>query len=183
MALAACCTLSRLCSKENSGVCTPTTTRPLSLYLSAHARTYGSVRSQFTQVNVQNWTRTTLPRRLSGVSAGEFSQAVAPFREGRLPSDNSVGWNIAVDCVFTQASPTPAAASAMAPPPMKRRRVPFMPRQGSRGRLAYSSSSVHPRGPPTHRPSGQRMLTLVEGVFVHHMEEASRVAEAQGLAI
>ena len=37
-------------SKGNSGVWTPTTTRPWSLYFSDHARTYGIVRSQLMQV-------------------------------------------------------------------------------------------------------------------------------------
>jgi hypothetical protein len=37
-------------SNENSGVCTPITTNPWSLYRAAHARTYGSVRSQLMQV-------------------------------------------------------------------------------------------------------------------------------------
>ena len=38
--------LSTFSSNENSGVCTPMTTSPCSLYRAAQARTYGSVRSQ-----------------------------------------------------------------------------------------------------------------------------------------
>jgi hypothetical protein len=43
-------TLSMFCSKPNSGVWTPITVRPSPWYLAAHARRYGSVRSQLTQV-------------------------------------------------------------------------------------------------------------------------------------
>src|SRR4051812_20204747 len=79
-------TLSMLCSKENSGVCAPITTRPCSAYLSAHARTYGSWRSQLTHVYVQKLTSTTLPRRPAVVSGAELSQSLAPSSCGILPS-------------------------------------------------------------------------------------------------
>src|SRR6185369_16892513 len=59
------------------------------LYLAAQARTYGSVRSQLTHVNVQKSTRTTFPRSPSAVSGGELSHAVAPRRDGKLPSIGS----------------------------------------------------------------------------------------------
>src|SRR6266849_4644895 len=71
-------TLSRSCSKSNSGVCAPITTRPCSRYLASHARRYGSVRNQLTHVYVQKSTSTTLPRRPSAVSGGELSHVVAP---------------------------------------------------------------------------------------------------------
>src|SRR2546426_12630527 len=70
-------TLSRSCSKPNSGVCAPITTRPCSRYLASQARMYGSVRNQLTHVYVQKSTSTTLPRRPSAVSGGEFSHVVA----------------------------------------------------------------------------------------------------------
>src|SRR6266849_3393453 len=70
-------TLSRSCSKSNSGVCAPITTRPCWRYLASHARRYGSVRNQLTHVYVQKSTSTTLPRRPSAVSGGEFSHVVA----------------------------------------------------------------------------------------------------------
>src|SRR4051794_25339692 len=74
--------LSRSCSYGNSGVCTPTTSRPSALYASDHARTYGSVRSQLMHVNVQNWTSTTRPRVSSSVSGSELSHAVAAPKPG-----------------------------------------------------------------------------------------------------
>ena len=76
-------TLSASRSNGNSGVCTPTTTSPSSSYFSAHARTYASVRSQLMQVYVQKSTRTTFPRRTSGVSGSELSQPAAPSNAGR----------------------------------------------------------------------------------------------------
>jgi hypothetical protein len=43
-------TLSTLCSMLNSGVCTPTTTKPCGPFVSAHARMYGSVLIQLMNV-------------------------------------------------------------------------------------------------------------------------------------
>ena len=77
---------SRSCSNGNSGEWAPITTSPSSRYFAAHAFTYGSVRSQLMQEKVQNCTTTTLPRRPSGVSGAELSQAVAPPRSGSSPS-------------------------------------------------------------------------------------------------
>src|SRR5437016_7998080 len=81
LSFAAFRTLSTCSSNENSGVCTPMTTSPCSLYRAAHARTYGTVRSQLMHVYVQKSTRTTLPCRSAAVSGGELSHAVAPTRE------------------------------------------------------------------------------------------------------
>ena len=78
-------TLSTFASNENSGVCTPMTTSPCSLYRSAHARTYGTVRSQLMQVYVQKSTRTTLPCRSAAVSGPELSHAVARPSAARSP--------------------------------------------------------------------------------------------------
>ena len=63
---AAAVTLSMSRSKPNSGVWTPMTVRPAAPYFAAQARTYGSVRSQFTHVYVQKSTRTTRPLSPSG---------------------------------------------------------------------------------------------------------------------
>src|SRR3954471_6616042 len=83
-------TLARSRSKPNSGVCTPTTESPASAYLSCQAWRYGSVRSQFTQVNVQKSTRTTRLLRPADVNGGEFSHAVARSNGGRRPSSGNV---------------------------------------------------------------------------------------------
>src|ERR1700689_1530732 len=77
-------TLPRSFSKANSGVCTPMTTRPLSLYLSAHARIYGKVRRQLIQEYVQKSTRTTFPFSSSRFNGGELSHATAPERSGSV---------------------------------------------------------------------------------------------------
>src|SRR5437667_2683680 len=79
-------TLSMSPSNPNSGVWTPITVRPSPRYLSAHARRYGSVRSQLTQVYVQKSTRTIRPRRLLGASGSELSHPVAPSKDARRPS-------------------------------------------------------------------------------------------------
>src|SRR6185312_719077 len=73
-------------SNANSGACTPITTRPWSLYLSYHARTYGSVRRQLTHEYVQKSITTTLPRRPAAVSGGELSHSTAPSSDGSVPS-------------------------------------------------------------------------------------------------
>src|SRR5579872_2909991 len=71
------------------------TTSPASRYFVAHARVYGSVRSQFTHVNVPNCTSTTLPLRLAAFSGGELIHAVA------LASDASSS-----DAIAPLASPS-----------------------------------------------------------------------------
>src|SRR4051812_8351712 len=95
-------TRSTSCSKENSGVWTPMTTRPSSRYACAHALSQGSVRSQLMQVRVQKSTRTTEPRSWAGSSGPEFSHAVAPLRDGRCtPAD--MGWLLAAPAVSAGA--------------------------------------------------------------------------------
>src|SRR5690349_14241574 len=79
-------TFSRSPSNSNSGVCTPTTASPFAAYLSAHARTYGSERSQLMHVYVPKLTRTTRPRSAAAVSGTAFNQAVAPSKPGSSPS-------------------------------------------------------------------------------------------------
>src|SRR4029078_3187266 len=81
-------------SNANSGACTPITTRPWSLYLSYHARTYGSVRRQFTHEYVQKSMTTTLPRSASPVSGGEFSHWTAPSSGGITPSTGSASFAV-----------------------------------------------------------------------------------------
>src|SRR5689334_12291313 len=103
------------CSKENSGVCTPITVNPLSRYLVSHARTYGSVRSQLTHVNVQNCTSTTFPRRFEAAIGPELSHLVPPLNDGRFPSDPSGEIPGPLDCALAQPTPRPAAASPIAP--------------------------------------------------------------------
>src|SRR5262252_1065031 len=85
MAFASRRTLSMSLSNGNSGECTPITTNPLSLYFSAQARTYGSVRSQLTHVYVQTSTRTIFPRSPAAVSGSELSHPVARLREDNSP--------------------------------------------------------------------------------------------------
>src|SRR5437016_3543872 len=90
-------TLSMSSSNVNSGVCTPMKTNPCLLYRAAHARTYGSVRSQLMQVYVQKSTRTTLPCRSAAVSGGELSQAVAPPSEAKsLALDGLNGFTVII---------------------------------------------------------------------------------------
>src|SRR5712692_8489040 len=81
--------LSSFFSNSNSGVWTPMTTKPTSLYFSAHPRTYGSVRNQLMHVYVQNWTSTTLPLRPPGANGGELSHPVAPSKDGNMLSTGS----------------------------------------------------------------------------------------------
>src|SRR5271157_2896624 len=71
-------TFAVLFSNSNSGVCTPTITRPLSRYASYQALRYGRVRTQFTQLYVQKSTTTTLPRRLSNMRGMEPPIEVCP---------------------------------------------------------------------------------------------------------
>src|SRR3954451_16577128 len=70
---------------------------------------------------------TVLPPRSAELSGAEFSHVVAPWNEGRLPSDGSAGWNSTFDCVLAQARPMPAAARATAPAPRNCRRFPLTP--------------------------------------------------------
>src|SRR4051812_50206462 len=106
---AACRTWSTFSSNENSGVCTPMTTNPCSLYRAAHARTYGSVRSQLMHVYVQNSTRTTLPCRSAAVSGGEFSQAGAPPSEAKsLALGRFYGFTLE-PCITHSLLPNPPA--------------------------------------------------------------------------
>src|SRR5581483_1813796 len=55
-------TFDSTCSNANSGVCTPTITRPRSWYAAHHAFRCGSVRRQLMHEYVQKSTSTTLPR-------------------------------------------------------------------------------------------------------------------------
>src|SRR6185436_14796006 len=88
----------------------------------AHARTYGSVRSQLMQVYVQKSTRTTLPRSSAAVSRGELSQAVAPSSEAKsLALDGLNGFTVII-CITESLVPIHAAPSDSAAIPRKRRR-------------------------------------------------------------
>src|SRR6266404_2561407 len=105
-------TLSRSCSKSNSGVCAPITTRPCSRYLASQARRYGSVRSQLTQVYVQKSTSTTLSRRPSAVSGGELSHVVA-LRSDANPVSIAVSIPYSRDFVApSMVSSSPARVAA-----------------------------------------------------------------------
>src|SRR5215472_4091054 len=75
-------TFGRSCSNENSGVCTPITTSPASLYFVAQLFTYGIGRSELIHVYVQKFISTTLPRRDFALSGPELSQPVAPPKSG-----------------------------------------------------------------------------------------------------
>src|SRR5215211_4565843 len=77
-------TPSKSCSNENSGVCTPITTKPSARYACDHARTYGSWRSQLMHVHVQKFTSTMCPRSSAEPNGSELSHPVAPSREGML---------------------------------------------------------------------------------------------------
>src|SRR5215510_11011449 len=114
-------TLSTFSSNVNSGVCTPMTTSPRSLYWAAHARTYGTVRSQLMQVYVQKSTRTTLPCRSAAVRGGELSQAVAPPSEAKLALDGRNGFTVII-CITESLVPIHAAPNDSAAIPKKRRR-------------------------------------------------------------
>src|SRR5580698_5156613 len=84
-------TLPRSCSNENSGVCTPITVRPASLYFAAQLFTYGKGRSELMHVYVQKSTRTTLPRSDLPFNGAELSQPMSPPRSGMDPSSPSAG--------------------------------------------------------------------------------------------
>ena len=66
------------CSNANSGVCTPTITRPSLWYMRYHASTCGSVRRQLMHEYVQKSISTTLPRSSCMVSGRLFSQPSTP---------------------------------------------------------------------------------------------------------
>src|SRR5437016_13992625 len=99
-------TLGRSCSNENSGVCTPITTSPASLYFAAQLLTYGIGRSELIHVYVQKFTSTTLPRNDFVLSALELIQPTALPRSGM----DAGRWL----CEKTKA-PTSPAAIAMTP--------------------------------------------------------------------
>src|SRR6202020_1898951 len=85
-------TLETTCSKANSGVCTPTTTRPSLWYLEYQASTWGSDRWQLMHEYVQKSTRTTLPLSDAsdrGRSPGVLSQAEMPVKFGAVPQSSS----------------------------------------------------------------------------------------------
>src|ERR1700678_3808509 len=73
-------------SKPNSGVWTPITTRPASLYFAAQASMYGSSRRLLMHEYVQKLTSTTLPRSDLLLNGVELSQDTAPSKSGILPS-------------------------------------------------------------------------------------------------
>src|SRR5580765_6286487 len=81
-------TLARSCSNENSGVCTPITTRPESRYFAAQLLMYGCGRSELMQVYVQKDTSTTLPCKEARPRDGELSQPTAPSKSGARPSSD-----------------------------------------------------------------------------------------------
>src|SRR5436189_2223632 len=91
LARAARVTFSTLRSKSNSGVWTPIVTSPLSAYPRDQARTYGCARIQLMHEYVQKLTSTVLPRSASRDNGAEFSHAVAPAKEGNVPSEVIAG--------------------------------------------------------------------------------------------
>src|SRR5262245_52772412 len=64
------------------------------------------------QEYVQKSIITTLPRRRSGVSGGEFSQATAPSSDGRSPSIGPED----VEALFDIIAPPAMAPPVIAPP-------------------------------------------------------------------
>src|SRR6185369_4441 len=110
----ASCTFGRSFSNENSGVCTPITTSPASLYFSAHALMYGSGRSELMQVYVQKSTSTTFPRSDLPVSGSELSQPSAPPSSGMRPSSARAGCS-ALPSAPSAATVTPIAGSRDSP--------------------------------------------------------------------
>src|SRR6266568_9656990 len=83
------CTFTGSCSNENSGVCTPITVKPASLYFSAQFLRYGNGRRELMQVNVQKSTIKTFPRSDWRLNGAELSQPMAPPNSGMLPSSPS----------------------------------------------------------------------------------------------
>src|SRR3954454_7175713 len=123
-------TLSTSRSNGNSGVWTPTTTRP-SAYASDQARTQARVRSQLMHVQVQKSTSTTFPRRPAGVSGSEFSQAVAPSKPARSPP---------------LGSSSGALRNSFTPPPFP---LPSPQRPEARSQLFGEQLRLFPRGEVT----------------------------------
>src|SRR5215831_14629311 len=74
------------CSNENSGVCTPTTTKPALPYLAAQFLRYGSGRNELMQVYVQKLIRTTFPRSSFVFKGTELSHPIAPPKSRKRPS-------------------------------------------------------------------------------------------------
>src|SRR5258708_23362963 len=81
------------CSNENSGVWTPITTKPASLYLVAQLLRNGSGRMELMQVYVQKLTSVTFPRSDLRLKGTELSQLTAPSMSGIAPSSPSEGRN------------------------------------------------------------------------------------------
>src|SRR4051812_15631055 len=75
-------TFDALCSKANSGVCTPTITSPFERYRASHASICGSVRRQLMQEYVQKSTSTTLPRSALSFSGGELNHCPPATKSG-----------------------------------------------------------------------------------------------------
>src|SRR5579859_8016140 len=120
-------------SKLNSGACTPMTTRPWSLYFSAHARTYGRVRRQLMHVYVQKSTKITLPLTALSVTGGELTHSVAPWSKRA-----SVRW-AAGFIGFSSEPPVPVLA---------RNAIPVnVPAVGFCGRSSYRDDHITPAQP------------------------------------
>src|SRR4029078_2814483 len=115
-------TLSTSPSNVNSGVWTPMTTSPCSLYLAAHARMYGAVRSQLMQVYVQKSTSTTLPCRSAAVRGAELSHVVALPSEARSLAPDCRNGSTVIHRITESLVPTHAAASEKPATPTNRRR-------------------------------------------------------------
>src|SRR4029079_8306140 len=79
-------------SNAYSGLCTPTTSRPRSLYLSYQSTTCGMARWQLMHEYAQKSIRTILPRsdfRSTGASPGVLSQLAIPLISGAAPQLSS----------------------------------------------------------------------------------------------
>src|SRR6478752_5917935 len=102
-------------SKSNSGVWTPTMTRPSARYRSNHERRYGIVRWQLMHEYVQKSYRTTLPESFAGVSGGESIQpsacsaGAAPYFERCL---TSTGGTFTDEFAAKMTAPTATATTA-----------------------------------------------------------------------
>src|SRR5271165_1819242 len=84
--LTAFSTFLRSCSNENSGVCTPITTKPASLYFAAQSLKYGNGRIELMQVYVQKLISATFPRSDLWLNGTELSHPMPPSRSGIAPS-------------------------------------------------------------------------------------------------
>jgi hypothetical protein len=78
-------TLDATCSNANSGVCTPTITRPFLWYVVYHDFRCGSVRRQLMHEYVQKSTSTTLPRSCASVNGFELIQSPSGCSGGATP--------------------------------------------------------------------------------------------------